>query len=494
MISFRSLLCLFLSVASVAQAAPPAQSLPIAGYEVSVQPANIARTVASRTEPVAVEGRPRQTKGHPNTFWDQEDIGYFKDLLKTNKEAQFLFADLKARVDKQMQDPVNIPAPKQGPDGNWLYPGDYYPDFPGITAPDEPMARYRRWFSYYSDLVSDLGTLYALSGESKYAEYARDILLKLAVASKTSAHPKFTMRSVIGMVSQLLEEALMIIHYARGYDLIYNHPSWTEADRKQLHDEFFFPYAACCLYPGAPDYDQQGAFATQRNNRGMIGACSVLMAGLVTDDQELVNAALYGIRTDMTKPDQVKLKTFPMAKDWIAGSKETPYRGILTSHFAPDCIPDGMWVEGTPSYAFYVLGSMVDAAEILWHHNIDLYRHNNGIFKNMFDFPILVSYADFTTPGLNDAHRESMYSSTTLRCYEYAYRRYKDARYLALINNPAEREFLKWLAAEPAPSPDIPPPVVGPEAPFLPGVPSQPRSQRSLTVAHIGAVPTSIFL
>lgn len=476
-----------LCVAFALQAAPGSP----AGYDVSIQPANIALTVASRTKPVEVSGQPRQTKGHPNTFWDQEDIEYFKNLLKTNKECQTLFVDLKARMDKQLLEPVNIPAPQQGSDGKWLYPGDYYPEFPGITAPDEPHTRYKRWFSFYSDVVSDMGTMYALTGDAKYADYARKILLGLAVASKTSAPPRFTMRSVIGMTSQLLEEALMMIHFARGYDLIYNLPAWTADERKQLHDEFFYPYAACCLYPGAPDYDQKGAFSTQKNNRGMIGACSVLMAGLVTDDQELINAALYGVYTEMTKPDQVKLKTFPMAKDWIAGSKDNPQRGILTTFFAPDCIPGGMWVEGTPSYAFYVMGSMVDTAEILWHHNIDLYRHNNGIFKNMFDFPILVSYPDFSTPGLNDAHRQTLFSSVTLRCYEYAYRRYQDPRYLALINNPAERDFLRWLSKQPPVALDAAPtPAPSPE----PGASPPPKSQRSLVVDRIGAVPTSIFL
>jgi len=152
-------------------------------------------------------------------------------------------------------------------------------------------------------------------------------------------------------------------------------------------------------------------------------------------------------------------------------------------------------VEGTPSYAFYVLGSMVDTAEILWHHGIDLYRHNNAIFKNMFDFPIFVSYPDFTTPGLNDAHRESLFSSTSLRCYEYAYRRYQDPRYLTLINdNPAEEKFLRWLEQQPPLAPGTDPGAVASDTPYLPGAPSNPRSQRSLTLARIGAVPTSLFL
>lgn len=413
-------------------------------HSVSTLPANIAPTLATRTTPVEVFGQPRKTKGHPNTYWDQEDIEHYKEMLKTRKELQVLLNGLREEMDKVIAEPINIPPPQQGPDGKWMFPGDYFPPLPEFPK-DDPLTKFRRTFSLNSDKVSSLGTLYALTGEEKYAEYARKILLSFAVCTKYGVGPNYTMRSVQGLTGQLLDEALIMDKFARGYDLIYNLPSWTQEDRVQLHDELFYPLAACCLYPGAPDIDQNGCFASQANNRGLIGSVSVLMAGLVTEDQELINAALYGMHTDMTKPDNAKNKQFPTAKDWVASTAENPTHGLLTRHFAPDCIPGGMWVEGTPSYAFYALGSMVAAAEILWHHGIDLYRHNNAIFKNMFDFPLLMGYPDLTTPGLNDAHRESMLSGYTPTLYEYAYRRYRDPRYLAMINTPAVREHLAGL-------------------------------------------------
>jgi len=93
-------------------------------------------------------------------------------------------------------------------------------------------------------------------------------------------------------------------------------------------------------------------------------------------------------------------------------------------------------------YSFYTLGSMVGGAETLWHHGIDVYSHNNAIFKNMFDFPILLSYPDLSEPGLGGSHRDFLINFEVSALYEYAYRRYRDPRYLTIINNPNEREFL----------------------------------------------------
>ena len=142
-------------------------------------------------------------------------------------------------------------------------------------------------------------------------------------------------------------------------------------------------------------------------------------------------------------------------------------------HFAPPAIPGGAWVEGSPSYAFYALGSMVNAAEAAWRHGLDLYRHNDHIFKSMFDFPILLSYPDMTTPAENDGHRASLFGDYVPTLYEYAYRRYRDPRYLAIINSPPERAYLASLYASPT----------RPKG----------RSSRSLSMTGAGSAPPSVL-
>jgi hypothetical protein len=431
------------------QAQPAARdSTPVApmeGYGVESSPANIAPTPATRTETVEVFGQPRMTQGHPNAYWDNEDIDHYKEMLKTSKELQTLLAHLKGEMDKRIAEPINVPPPQKGADGKWLFPGVYFPAAERRGAKDTPQARFEAHFQRDSDAVSDLGTLYALTGDEKYAEYARKLLLAYAHCSEWGTSPLWNLRSELGMDGALFGESFCMMRWARGYDLIYNLPSWTPENRKQLHDDFFYPMALTMLYPASLDTPETPWFACHRTNRGFFGCVSVLLDGCVTDDQELINAALYGIHPTITKSDPHTAPQFPAEKVWVAATAENPSYGLMTRYIAPDCIRGGMWVEPSLGYSFYTLSSMVGAAEILWHHNIDLYRHNNAILKNMFDSPLLLSYPDLTEPGMGSG-RKSLADYRISTLYEYAYRRYQDPRYQAVINNHATERSSRSLS------------------------------------------------
>ena len=299
-------------------------------------------------------------------------------------------------------------------------------------------------------------------------------------------------------------EGLRMTHYAVAYDLVYNLKSWTPAEHKQIHDDFFYPIASTWLYPAGADVDKEnsgGCYMSSINNRSMHALAGLYAMAVVTNDKELIDAALYGTHTDRKTTDNAEFTHFPPRKDWYVATPDNPGHGILNSFFSEKAIPGGMWVEGTPSYAFYALGSMLDVAEIAWHHGIDLYRHNNGIFKSMFDFSILLGYPDLTTPGLNDAHRGTLLSGAVPTIYEYAYRRYKDPRYLAMINPPEEKRFLARIAdpTEAAKVEDelIHPPQPGtpPPPPLPPGAEKPAKTQRSLAMqsSRFGGNPPSFM-
>ena len=530
---FLAFIVLGLAAPSLNADAPAPASQPIGNYQVSTQSANIAPTVATRSTPVDVEGQPRNDTKHPNVFWDQDDIDHYKEMLKTSKELQVQVEILKARMDALIANPMNIPPPQKGPDGQWEYPGEYFPPLDGRTNKD-PAALIRCHYRDDSEAVSNLGTLYALTGDEKYANYAKQLLLAYAHCNEWGTGPNFKLRSQEGICVQLLVEVLIMDHFVRGYDLIYNLPSWTPEERKQLHDDFFFPMACVYLYPNSVDNPKfkegGGSFCSQVNNRGLIGLTSVLAMGYVSGDQQLIDAGLYGVHATVAKPDPTQLIHFPPRQDWASGTKDNPGHGLLNTYFAPTCIPGGMWIEGTPSYAIFALGSMVDAAEICWHHGVDLYRNNNEIFKNMFDFPILMGYPDLTTPGLNDAHRDTLVPGAS--DYEYGYRRYKDPRYLAVINPQSEKDYLaalsdpakvkeiedaainppekKAAAATPEPAPPaegapaaettpaaetapVAPPATAPVTPEAPAPPPLPITTRHLELARIGALPPAFM-
>ena len=299
-----------------------------ASYQVTLLPANIAPTPATRTETVEVFGQPRMTKGHPNAYWDQEDIDHYKEMLKTSTELQKIVANIKDMMDKRIAEPIDIPPPQKGPDGKWMFPSDYFPATALHGGKDSPVFRFKTMCERDSEAVSDLGTLYALTGDEKYAEYARKLLLAYAHCSEWGVSPIYNVRSEIGMTGALLSEAFIMMGWARGYDLIYNLPSWTKEDRAQLHDDLFYPMALTVLYPAWPGTDTPW-YACHRTNRSFFNCVAVLLDGVVTDDQELINAALYGIHPTVAKGDPDKAGEFPPEKPWTAATADNPSYGLL---------------------------------------------------------------------------------------------------------------------------------------------------------------------
>jgi hypothetical protein len=415
---------------------PAAADEPAARYDYNVGPeaANIALTVATAPH-VGVEifGTPRRDLAHPDTLWDAEDIAHYKDMLKSSAGLRAQLAELSMPLDARLGQPLDIPAPRKGPDGAWLFPGDYFPPFPGAPPSDDSNARFFRFFTRDSDAIANLGILFALTGETKYAAFAKSLLLAYAHASQFGVRRGLDYRFNQGLASQLFEDALNLDNLAWGYDLVYNFAGWTPDEHRLVHDELIRPLAAEMLYPGTPERPTASSLASQANNRGVIGAASVLWAGYATDDEELVQAALYGTKPLIAQSDLGRRRSWPPPEDWSPATPEAPTSGLVTVAFSPVAIPGGMWVEPSPGYAFYVLGSMVDAAEIAWRHGLDFYRAHDAIFKYMFDFPLLFAYPDFTLPAEADSHRDYLITNSTASLYEYAYRRYRDPRYLDVI-------------------------------------------------------------
>jgi len=224
-------------------AGQPVAAKPIEGYEPMVSAANLAPTaaIADPTAKVNVVGQPRATQGHPCTLWDSEDIDHYKKMLETSKELQGQVSALKAAMDKRITEPLGVPEPKLGPDGKKLFLGDQPPfNVPGSES-------YPKRNSNLSHDIRALGMLYALTGEAKYGDYCKQILLAYATAfpnygySPKSGWPSFHSAIDGRLQNQFLEDAGWLIGVGFGYDLIYNLPSWTPQERAMVHDNLFKP-------------------------------------------------------------------------------------------------------------------------------------------------------------------------------------------------------------------------------------------------------------
>ena len=363
-----------------------------AAYQAATIAAAIAAPSGSAagTGEVAVTGEPRQTKGHPCTIWDAEDIAHYKEMLKTSKVLQDQYAGLQRAMDKRITQPTGVPEPRKGPDGQWVHISDLEN---GGTHNQLALD------------IANLGQMYVLSGEAKYAEYAKKLLLAYAdVYDKyvPGNRPGFA-HDVGKCFDQRLGDSTWLIQVAKGYDLVYNLPSITAEERAHIENDLL--KAAANFIAG------NRAHLTAPTNWSAIGTCSVLITGYATDDQKLIDLAMYG----------------------PGGTKESPKGGVML-HFSEKSIDaDGMWTEGAMGYQFMALEALIADAEILWHHGIDMYRHRGGALKRLFDSPLAFSYPDLKTPAIHDSGYGSIVDSESFM-YEYAYRRYKDPKYLLILN------------------------------------------------------------
>ena len=368
------------------------------GYDAKASPANIAPTSGSVTGgKVEVVGEPRITKGHPNTLWDAEDIAHYKKMLASSPEFQAQFAGLKKAMDIRITQPQGIPEPKKDGGGNWMHFSDVAP------LGDKTYGAVHNQLALD---IANLGTVYALTGEAKYAEYCKKLLLAYA-----DAYPNYAIGSRPGFshspskaFDQVLSDAIWFPQVARGYDLIYNLPSITPEERAHIQNDLMKEVAHLII--------KNHSVLEAPTNWSAIGTMSVLMAGVVTDDEGIINTALYGIN----------------------GTKEKPTGGLYDRHFGTKSIDaDGLWSEGAMGYQFMALEALVMDAEILWHRGIDMYRYRDGVLKHLFDSPLEFSYPDLTTPAKNDSGHGSVIGTDSF-LYEYAYRRYRDPKYVAILN------------------------------------------------------------
>lgn len=384
---------------------------PVDGYAVERRDANIALTAgAAVSGKVEVAGQPRQTKGHPCTLWDKEDIAHYQAMLNTSPELQAQFAGLKQAMNLRISRPVGVPPPLRDAEGKWRHISDVETmraeNHGGIHAAASSGNTYGAIHNQLGLDIANLGTVYALTGEAKYAEFAKQILLAYADAYPNyavGARPGFN-HSPSKAFDQVLGDSTWIIPVARGYDLIHDLPSITPEERKHIETDFFGGVGRQIL--------SNHAMIEAPTNWSAIGTGAVLMIGYAIDAPQFIQTALYGIK----------------------GTPEKPTGGLYDRHFSGKAIDaDGMWAEGAMGYQFMALQALICDAEILWHHGVDMYRYRDAALKRLFDSPLQFSYPNLKTPAIHDSGYGSIIGGDSY-LYEYAYRRYHDPAYLLILN------------------------------------------------------------
>lgn len=193
------------------------------------------------------------------------------------------------------------------------------------------------------------GVLFQITGEEKYAIYIRDMLLKYTEMWPTiGKHPAERSYARGKLFWQCLNDANWLVYTAQAYDCIYD---WLDKKTvKKLNKELFRPYAEYISV-------ENPQFFNRIHNHSTWGNAGVGMIGLVMDDQELVNWALYGLDVKVPR-DIVKDNDGGAIK--LDNQKDAGFLAQIDHSFSPD----GYYTEG-PYYQRYAMYPFLIFAQAL---------------------------------------------------------------------------------------------------------------------------------
>ena len=172
---------------------------------------------------------------------------------------------VKKEIDAEIALGIEVPIPKD-------YSGGY------------THSRHKKnWFA-----LQKAGLLYQILDDEKYARYVKDMLMQYEEMYKTlPLHPKTRSYARGKLFWQCLNDSNWLVYVSQAYDCIYNYLS--EEERNKLETNLFKPFANH-ISIDSPQFYQRV------HNHSTWGNAAVGMIGLVMNDKELIDRALYGIK------------------------------------------------------------------------------------------------------------------------------------------------------------------------------------------------------
>lgn len=235
---------------------------------------------------------------HPIAFAPAAEWQAVRKALPQYPVLQQSFAAAKKEVDPWLSKEVDVPVPKD-PAGGYTH--------------ERHKANY--------GLLFNAGILYNLTGDKRYAQLVKMVLLKYAALNPTlKKHPEATSSSPGHIFWQALNDANWLVYAALGYDAV--KAALEPADRTKIETGAFKPEV---------DYftkDLKDWF-NLIHNHGVWACAGVGITGIATDNDEWVQMALYGTE-----------------KKGITSGYLSQLDGLFS--------PDGYYTEG-PYYVRYAL-------------------------------------------------------------------------------------------------------------------------------------------
>ncbi len=342
---------------------------------------------------IAVGPADRSLPDHPRLLISRADLPALKEKIAKHAWARRTLTAFRQRADAWLARPVALPD-RGGQWSHWYsckkhgarlrtesptrhvcpIDGEVYTGYPydDVVLSREHDAN--------ADAVRNLGLVYLLTDEPKYAVKAREVLLAYADRYLTYPLHNNQGREAVGggrVTSQTLNEAIWIIRMAQGADCIWDRLS--NGDREKLESKLFYPAVNDVIRK-----HRMGIHNIQCWKNSAVG-----LVGFLFDDRDLIADAIdsaHGFRQQMTK-------------------------GVNA---------DGQWWEGAWGYHFYTMDAVWPLTEAARNCGINLYGDE---YKRMFTSPILLAMPDGTLPAFNDSETATAYGNPN---YEIGFARYGD--------------------------------------------------------------------
>ncbi|MBX9896366.1 MAG: heparinase II/III family protein [Qipengyuania sp.] len=216
------------------------------------------------------------------------------------------------------------------------------------------------------------GQLYRITGEKRYADYVRDVLLAYAELYPTLGdHPAASNQYTGRLFWQVLNDAVWLVNAVQGYGDVRD--GLTIADREKI-DAQVFRRAAHFL-----SVDSQATF-DRIHNHATWATAGVGMTGYLLDDKNLVDRALLG--SDMS------------GKSGFLRQTEELFS------------PDGYYAEG-PYYQRYALMPFMVFADAIQRNDPDrrIFERRDGILLKALRTTVQLTYDGYFFP-FNDAMKD----------------------------------------------------------------------------------------
>ncbi|MDO7173277.1 alginate lyase family protein [Mariniflexile sp. AS56] len=313
---------------------------------------------------------------HPSLVLTKAGVEKIKSQLGTVPLFDKTLANVKAEVDAEILNGIEVPIPK---------------DFSGGYTHE----RHKRNFV----ILQKAGVLYQILDDEKYAKYVKDMLLEYAKVYPTlPVHPQTRSYARGKLFWQCLNDSNWLVYTSQAYDCVYNYLS--EKERKHLEKDLFKPFAKF-ISAGNPQ------FFNRVHNHSTWGNVAVGMIALVMDDDKLLQTALYGLKTDNIDPN---------AKDNDGGfiKKEGQKVGFLANLEEPFS-PDGYYTEG-PYYQRYAMYPFLVFAEALENvkPELKIFEYKDGVLLKSISTLLNLTDAYGNFFPLNDGQKGMSYYSKEL--------------------------------------------------------------------------------